>query len=125
ADPADDRQRDQKSEHRQARNRLHDIREADQRSAQTRIAIRKDAERHANRDSDARRDRDQRQMSHNRVQKFTAMIKPELDQSHKNLGSGEWEIGSRGKKFPFLISYSPLPTLGKESIKILTSGLFD
>src|SRR5262249_12409049 len=72
-------------------------------------------------------------MAQYRAQKFAAMIEPEFDESHKNFW--EWGVGRRNFLSPLPTPHSPLPTpysllpplptRGKASRKIFTSGILD
>src|SRR5581483_6646164 len=79
-------QRDQKAEHRQTRDRLHDVGKTDEPRTEPPPAIRDDAERHADGDCDARRGNDQCQMPRQRGEKISPVVQPEFEQPHCGRG---------------------------------------
>ncbi len=79
ADAADERHRQQEAEHRQARNRLDDVGDADQRRRQPGTPRREDAERHADGHGDRGRDRHEQHVLADQRRQLVLMSEPEPD----------------------------------------------
>src|SRR4029453_11848604 len=75
---AEQRDRQQKSEHRQARNGLHEVRDSHERRAETRTARRKDAERHPSSNSDEGGDATDKHVLPDQAGQLGAVRQPEL-----------------------------------------------
>src|SRR5205807_5631716 len=73
--------RQQKAEHREARDRLYDVGNANDRRREPRPPPREDAERHSDRDSHERRQGDEQNMLAEQRQGFGAVRQPEVKNS--------------------------------------------
>ncbi len=81
-DAAEQRQRQQEAEHRQARHGLHGVGQSDQRRAEPRTMCRGDSERYADRRGHQRRESGQEHVLPDQREDLRAMLEPEADHVH-------------------------------------------
>ena len=80
-----DVQRNQKTEQRETRHRLHDVGEAENRFAERRLAGQKNSEGNANENRDTGRNHDQKQMLEGQRDELRAVARKKIQQSHAEL----------------------------------------